>query len=544
MLDLLAQNSVLLLFVIAAIGYPIGRIKVGGFSLGISAVLFVGIAFNALRPDLKLPEFVYIFGLALFVYTIGLSSGPGFFAAFRRRGVRDNLFTVAMIAAAGLATAAMKGVFHLNAQLAAGLFAGSLTNAPGLAAVLETVKASLPLHEAASVTEKLLTDPVVAFSVTYPMGVIGMLVVIFALERFWKVNYHREAAETGSNEPIIRRSVFVSHPGPDASVASLARKHGHKVLFARVRREGQLILAGGDTRFRSGDVVSIIGNPGPVNAVLEELGETSDDALELDRSDLDFRRIFVSSTKVAGQTVGSLGLPQRFGAIVTRIRRGDVDLLATGGTVLELGDRVRVVAPRETMAELSHFFGDSYRALSEVDVLTFSVGLALGLLVGSLPLPLPGATFKLGYAGGPLVVSLILGALGRTGPVLWQIPYSANLTLRQLGIVLFLAGIGSRSGAAFLNTFHGTDGLFVFLGGIVVTCFMAFLALWVGYRFLKIPFALLTGMLAGMQTQPAVLAFASERAGNDLPNVGYASTYPMGTIAKIIGAQLVLMLLR
>ena len=196
------------------------------------------------------------------------------------------------------------------------------------------------------------------------------------------------------------------------------------------------------------------------------------------------------------------------------------------------------------MDAVGAFFGDSYRALSEIDILTFSLGIALGLLLGTVPIPLPGGvTFRLGLAGGPLIVALILGALGRTGPLVWGLPYSANLTLRQIGLILFLAGIGTRAGYAFLSTFTQGGGLTIFAAGAAVTCITALATLWVGHRLLKIPMSLLIGMLSGLQTQPSVLGYALEQTGNDLPNIGYATVYPIATISKIIFAQLLLTLL-
>jgi putative transport protein len=266
--------------------------------------------------------------------------------------------------------------------------------------------------------------------------------------------------------------------------------------------------------------------------------------LELDRSQLDYRRIFVSNPKLAGLPLRDLNLPQQFGAIVTRVRRGDIEFIPNGDTVLEPGDRVRVVTPRENMEALTKFFGDSYRSLSEVDILSFSLGIALGLLLGLVPVPLPGGVvLKLGFAGGPLVVSLILGAFARTGPLVWTLPYSANLTLRQLGLILFLAGVGTRAGYPFISTFTKGGGVYLLLAGAVITCAVSLLTLWIGHKLLKIPMGILIGMLAGIQTQPAVLGFALEQTGNDLPNIGYASVYPVAIIAKIVLAQLLLALL-
>jgi putative transport protein len=206
---------------------------------------------------------------------------------------------------------------------------------------------------------------------------------------------------------------------------------------------------------------------------------------------------------------------------------------------------VRVLTRRDRLDAVGAFFGDSYRALSEIDILTFSLGLGVGLALGLLPIPLPGGvTLKLGLAGGPLIVALILGAWERTGPMVWSLPYSANLTLRQVGLILFLAGVGTRSGYAFLSTFSQGGGIAVFLAGAVITCVTALVMLWVGHRLLKIPMGLLAGMLAGLQTQPALLAFSLEQADNDLPNIGYAMVYPVAIIAKIVIAQLLVALLR
>ncbi|MBE0606662.1 MAG: transporter, partial [Deltaproteobacteria bacterium] len=208
---------------------------------------------------------------------------------------------------------------------------------------------------------------------------------------------------------------------------------------------------------------------------------------------------------------------------------------------LEPGDLIRVMAPRIRMAEVTAFFGDSYRAVSEVDFVTFSIGLALGLLLGRVKIPLPGGIdFALGFAGGPLIVALVLGAVGRTGKLVWSLPYSANTTLRQIGLVLFLAGIGTRAGFGFLSTFTKGGGISIFLAGALLTFVGAMAALWIGHRLMRIPMSLLTGMVAGMFTQPAVLGYALEQTGNDLPNVGYASVYPVATIAKILLVQALL----
>lgn len=543
MITLLAEQPLLLLFLVAAIGYPLGRLRIGGFSLGVAAVLFAGIAVGAIDERLKLPEILYTFGLVLFVYTIGLASGPGFFASFRRKGLRDNGFILLMLLIGMGLTLGAAQLLDLPRTLASGLFAGSFTNTPALASILEALR---DLGEAA-VTEKMLAEPVVGYSLTYPMGVIGMLSAIYLLQRLWKVDYQAEARairDLGQlGEALISRTAWVKRRDMvGKSVGQLIQEYEWQVIFGRRQYGQQEALVSGKTRLMLGDRVSVIGTAENVAQVVEALGGESSEEMALDRNEYDFRRMFVSDPKLAGRTLAEINLHERFGGIISRVRRGDSDLLPTGDTILALGDRVRVVAPRSRMAEITRFFGDSYKALSEIDIGTFSVGVALGLLLGVLPLPIlpDGLTFRLGLAGGPLIVALILGKLGRTGPLVWNLPYSANLTIRQIGLILFLAGVGTRSGYAFVETVFSRSGLTLFVTGTIITTLVALLTLIIGYKLLRIPMGLLTGLLAGLQTQPAVLGFALEQSDNELPNIGYATVYPLATIAKILIAQFIL----
>lgn len=541
MIALLKESPLLLLFLVAALGYLIGRIRVAGFGLGVAAVLFVGLAVSSRDPDLKLPELVGSFGLVLFVYTIGVAGGPGFFASFRRRGLTENALALGLLLVATALTASLHWLLRLDGPLVAGTFAGSLTNTPALAGVLQALRDAAPGQEA------LLARPVVAYSVTYPAGVVGVLLSIWLMQRIWK----REGApssKAGDAAPgqLVNQTVRVTRSEAMASPAlALCHAHGLRALFGRMKRGEQLSVVTEATHFEAGDLVVIVGDEASVRAATALLGEACEEHLDLDRRMLDFRRIFVSSARLSGKLLRELALPARFGATVTRIRRGDVDLLPDDNTVLELGDRIRVVGPRERMDEVSKFFGDSYKALAEVDVVTFSLGIALGLALGMVPIPLPtGTSFKLGAAGGPLIVGLLLGRIGRTGPLVWTLPYSANLTLRQLGLVLFLASVGTRSGYAFATTFAQGGGLAIFAAGAVVTCVTALGGLWIGHRVLRIPGDVLVGIIAGVHTQPAALAFAVEQTGSEQPNLGYSTVFPLATIAKIVLAQLLLALLR
>lgn len=541
MIALLRDNPLLLLFVVVAIGYPLGRLRVAGSTIGVAAVLFAGLAVGAMSADLRLPEIVYQLGLVIFVYTVGLSSGPGFVASFRRRGLQYTTWAVALLALAAVLVALARAALGLASTHAAGLFAGSLTNTPALAGILEYLRD----HHASAAQ---LSEPVVAYSVAYPMGVVGVILAMVIVRRAWRIDFQREAARAidvaAGQRNLENRTVRVTNPAAiGRTVRDLDQQHRWGVTFGRIQRAGRRDLVGEQTEFQRGDLVSVIGATPDVAQVVAFLGEESEEELHLDRKALDYRRIFVSNPAVAGHRLRDLNLPQQYGALVTRVRRGDVELAPHGDTVLELGDRVRVVTARDNMATVSRFFGDSLRSLSEIDILTFSLGLAAGLLLGAVPFPFPGGlTLKLGQAGGPLVVALALGALGRTGPFVWGLPYNANLTLRQMGLVLFLAGIGVNSGHDFVMTMGDREGLLIFGAGAAVTMLTALAALWTGYRLLRVPMNVLLGMVAALHTQPAVLGFALEETEDDLPNIGYAAIFPIATIAKIAIAQVLIAL--
>ena len=546
MIQFLIDNPLFTLFLIAAIGYPLGHVKIKGSSLGVAAILFVGLAVGALDPNLKLPENFSQLGLVLFVYTIGLTSGPGFFASLRRKGLRDNLFILMMLVFAFVLTLLVHNVLSLKPTVAAGIFSGSLTNTPALASAIDLLRNNAGGQ---GNLEQLLAEPVVGYSVTYPMGVVGVILAIILMKRLFKVDYEREAESLHLSEAgraLQNRTIRVNRPEAVCkTVGQLIAEQGWDVVFGRFQHHDHLsVISSGDNRFALGDLVTVVGTAEELDHVTAYLGEEATEHLEMDRSELDFRRIFVSDAKVTGLPLRELNLPQKYGALVTRLRRGDVDILPHGKTMLQLGDRVRVVAPRDRMDDVSKYFGDSYRALSEIDFLTFSIGMALGILLGQVPILLPGGVvFKVGIAGGPLLVAMILGKLGRTGPLVWTLPYSANLTLRQVGLILFLASVGTRSGYAFVTTLTQGNGVTIFLAGALVTCGTALATLWIGYKLLKIPLGILIGMLAGLQTQPAVLGFATEQTRNDLPNIGYTAVYPTATIGKIVLAQLIILVL-
>lgn len=547
MITLLAENPLLLLFVVAAIGYSLGRISIRGVSLGLAAVLFAGLAVGSLHPDLKLPEIVYLLGQALFIYTIGLSSGSVFFSSLKSQGWRDNLFVLTILVADALLVVAAQGVFAFKPAVAAGVFAGSVTNTSALAGVLEFIKNHFAQgHLTDAELGGLLADPVVGYSVTYPMGVLGLIFAVAILQRLWRVDYAEEARNlpgvTAAAPRLHCQTVRITNTETgQKALGELIAKNKFRIVFGRLSRGQDQSIADETTRFQIGDLITICGTSAEIERVVAAFGERAATEIVQEGGLRDYYRVFVSNPHVVGQKINNLHLQHLFDAAVIRVRRGDVEFLPQPDTVLEYGDRVRVLARPENQKAVTAFFGDSYRALSEIDILTFAVGISAGLLLGIVPIPLPGGViFKLGAAGGPLIVGLILGRLERTGPLIWNIPYSANLTLRQIGLVLFLAGIGTRSGYAFAQAVGQGEVWTILLVGAAITFASAFTILWLGYKLLKIPMGLLIGILAGAHTQPAILGFAQEQTRNELPSIGYASVLPIALIAKVVIAQVLL----
>ena len=524
--DIAAEQPLLLLTVIMAIGGALGSIRIGSFSLGPAAVLFTALAFSAYDDRLRLPVILGVFGLAVFAYVIGVGAGPSFFAAMRTGG-RTLGVVVAALLVGGLVTVLGAHAAGLDGPILSGIYAGALTNTPALAAATEAWASDLPT---------------VGYSVTYLFGVLGMLLAAMIGMRGDAPRKALAPVVVDAPPPTLDgMTVRVETPGlPD--LGTLGEQYDHKVVFSRIMRgdapghPGVVDIATDDAVPMPGDILTVIGDQETLDAFAGAVGHPSSVALTLDRSQVDYRRIAVSNPKVAGQALGTLHLRRRFGAVATRVRRGDVDLLATDDLVLQVGDRVRVVAPRARMQDVTEFLGDSERGAAAYSITSLSLGLALGVLLGELEFPLPGGgAFALGLAGGPLLVGLIVGRAGRTGPVLWTLPHSVASTLSQLGMMLFLAYAGSNAGSALADALGSPTGPRLLVVGALVTTVTAATVI-LGGRLLAGTYGpRLGGVLAGTQTQPAVLAYANETTRDDARvNLGYALVYPAAMIIKVV----------
>lgn len=523
--EFLASAPLLFLFFLIAIGMAFGHIKVKGVSLGAAAVLFTAIIVVAwateLGVNLEIPPILGTLGLVLFAFAIGNTSGVSFFHNLKT-ALGPMLAMVLLMATAG-AFAYFFGtlVLGLDVPLVAGTFAGALTNTPALHAAGEAS------GDPARAT--------IGYSIAYLFGVIGMLIAaMFAL------NYGRH--DTDAPSPIANRTIRVEredHP----FVGDLYEKMGGKVTFSRLRRgeQGPISRPSMSDTLDPGDLITVVGPNELVARVSRELGHGSSHSLMRDRSYLDFRRITVSDPRVAGHTVGSLGLAQRFSATISRVRRGDVDMVGDPDLVLQLGDRVRVVGPTSKMKEITKYFGDSARGLSDINPIGLGLGMAIGVGIGLIPLPLPGGgTFAIGAAAGTLIVGLIFGKIGRIGPVITSLPFTASQVIIELGLLIFLAQAGSVAGGQIMEAFRSGAWINIFILGVLITSIMA-VGLYVCMRWIfKMGGTKLSGVFGGAQTQPAVLAFANGRTKDD-PRValGYALVYPVAMVAKILIATVV-----
>ncbi len=500
-----------------------GHVKVKGIGLGPAAVLFAAIILSAwageLGVELIVPPVIGTLGLVLFAFAIGINSGNSFFHNLKTAVGPLLTMVVLFVVAAGAAYGIGVYVFHLDIAVVAGTFAGALTNTPALAAAGDASG-----------------DPgqaTVGYSIAYIFGVLGMIGAALAALAYSK--YDKDAPT-----PIANRTVRVErddHP----FIGDLYEKMGGKVTFSRLRRgeTGPITRPSMSDTLDPGDLITVVGPTELVAKTAKELGHGSSHSLMKDRSYLDFRRITVSDPHVAGRTIGSLGMSQNFSATISRVRRGDVDLVGEPGLVLQQGDRVRVVAPTSKMAQITKFFGDSARGLSDINPIALGLGMALGIFIGHIAIPVGGgSSFTIGAAAGVLIVGLIFGKLGRIGPIVTAVPYTACQVLIELGLLIFLAQAGTVAGGQIMEAFRGGSWYKIFIVGIVVTSIMA-VGLYVAMRWIfKMGGTRLAGLLGGSQTQPAVLAFANSRT-NDDPRValGYALVYPVAMVAKILIAQ-------
>ena len=518
----LADQPVLFLFLLIGIGMAFGHVKIKGIGLGAAAVLFFAIVLSAWAETygihLRVTRELGTLGLALFAFAIGMNSGASFFHNLKS-AVGPILTMVALYGIAAASGEIIGRMWGMDPALIAGTFAGSVTNTPALSA--------------AGQASGKLDLATVGYSIAYLFGVIGMLIASAAALSYGK-------RDKDAPSPLANRTIRVErddHP----FVGDIYEKLGEKVSFSRLRRgeTGPITRPQMSDTLDPGDLVTVVGPRELVARAATELGHASSHSLMQDRSYLDFRRMTISNPKVAGRTVASLGLAKEFSATISRVRRGDVDMVAEPGLVLQEGDRVRVVAPTSKMAEITRFFGDSSHGLTDLNPVALGLGMAIGIAIGELPILTPsGEYFSIGSAAGTLIIGLVFGRIGRIGPIATALPFTTCQVIAELGLLIFLAQAGAKAGGQILNAFTSGAWVNIFILGAVMTSTMA-IGLYVTMRWVfKMGGTKLAGLLGGAQTQPAVLAFANGRTNSD-PRValGYALVYPVAMVGKIVVAQ-------
>ena len=541
-MEFLATHTIFYIAIVLGIGSYIGHFKLKSFSLGPAAVLFLAIGFSgyfathdlAIDSETKalemLPELKILgeFGLAIFAYLIGVSSGPAFFGSLKT-ALGPVVAVVAAMAAGAAMAIGLGRAAGLDVATIAGLYTGALTNTPALAAA----SAAKP-EMAAGIT--------IGYSITYLGGVLVMLAAGWFVTR----DMREVAAEAAKeNVELVHTSIRVDKEGLPP-LGMLVEEFGHKVVFSRYRHNRLVTIALDEHWPVPGDIVTAIGPQDVVDKMVERLGHASTLHLPLDRKDVDFRRIIVTKSEVAGRTIGELKLGHKFGAVATRVRRGSIDHLATDDFVLALGDRVRVTAAQDQLAKVARFFGDQEREAGNINPVATMVGIGLGVALGAIALPLPnGVSLMLGNAGGPLVAGLVLGKLQRTGRFVWTVPFAASSAMSELGLLLFLMYAGSKAGAALFGSLSGTPWVTVLGIGVCVTLTSAILQIALARFVFRTRVFETAGQLAGSQTQPAVLVFVNERLKfNPNVNLAYSFAYPAAMISKVFIAPLLVLFLQ
>ncbi len=515
------NNPLLLVCLAIGCGALLGRISIKKVSLGISGVLFAGVMWGYVAPTVNPPEVLATFGLALFVYAIGLSSSNFLFDTWTHGGWRYLLIPPVAIGAAFLIDVFASQLLNISSSTAAGVFAGALTNTPSLAA------ATTALGQRGA-------EATLGYAIAYPLGVLIPILILS-----WP--FRSETLDVG--EKLVNAAIKVCNvKDPGEAVAGLLERYLLSVRFARCVRGDEQFAISGNSVIANGDIVTVVGLTRDVCTAIEILGVAYEGDIVNDRSQLDLRRIVVSNPAVCGKTLRQAGIFHQFEGIVTRMRRGDRDFIPIAETVIMPGDHLRVIAPREKLSAISEYLGDSYHESSEFNILTFGLGLAMGIALGTVDISLPGlGVFEIGPVAGCLIVALILGALGRTGPLTWYLPYSASISLRQIGLVVFLACAGIKGGG-LLHT--ATFNISTILLGACITTASCLVAIAMARAIVGKSWPFIGGVVAGVQTQPAVLGFAVDRCGNERVEAGYAEAYPLSMLLKIVFVQIFLLVMK
>ena len=541
-------HSILLLSFVIAAGIQLGKIKVFGVSLGITLVLFVGIILGhfGFTINHNVIHFFKEFGLILFVYSVGMQVGPGFFSSFKQGGITLNMLACGIVFLGVLTAVILHYATGIPMPTMVGILSGAVTNTPGLGAAQQAFS---DMHGVSDNTIAL------GYAVAYPLGVIGIILSIILIKYIFRVSFDKEneqlnsedSSHTNEAKPI---SLIVKNPAIfNKTVAELSNLLEHRdFVISRVWRDSnkQIEIASANTVLQENDKVFVITTETDAETIKTFIGEEIDmERKQWIRMESQFinRRILITKPELNGKRLGQLKLRKLYGINITRINRAGVDLVAKPGLTLQVGDRVNVVGTETAVSNVEKVLGNSMKRLNEPNLITIFVGIALGIVLGSIPISFPGIPqpVKLGQAGGPLVVAILISRFGYHYKLITYTTQSANLMLREIGITLFLACVGISAGDGFVDTIVNNGG-FAWIGyGFIITFVPLMIIGCIGRYFCKVNYFTLMGLIAGSTTDPPALAYSNATAGNDAPSVGYATVYPLTMFLRVLTAQLLIL---
>ena len=526
-MDLLS-NSYFVLFLIVFTGFVIGRIKIKGISLDVSAVIFVALIFG--HYGVVIPKDFQYLGLVLFIFTIGIQAGPGFFQSFKKNGRELALFAVVLILSAGLVTLAISYVFNVDKNLSIGLLNGSLTSTPGLAAAIDVTNSPLAS---------------IGYGIGYPFGVIGVILFVNLLPKFLRVKVSDEKELYDKNSLAEYPKMYQKHFIVEnenvigKSMGSLNIRFMTKAVVSRVMHQNDIIVADDDIILQKSDIVRAVGSQEALERVKLLLGPETKKEIPMSNQ-FEVMSILVTNKEVVKKALGHLHV-NTYHATITRVRRAGINLSPSPSLKLQFGDKIMIICKKENVTKVSSIFGNDAKKLSNTDFLPISAGIILGVLVGKLSITMGSFSFSLGLTGGILLVSLILGRTGKTGPIMWTMTGAANQILRQFGLLFFLAAVGTSAGSSLVKTFDNY-GLELFAYGIVITLLPMIIATFVARKYFKMNLLTLFGTLTGSMTSSPGLAAIDNMVDSDAPAIAYATVYPIAMVLLIITVQILSLL--
>ncbi len=540
-----AQAVIILSLTITA-GILLSKVKIAGISLGVTWILFAGITIShfGFGIDSHILHFVKEFGLILFVYSIGMQVGQGFFSSFKKGGVKLNIIASSVVFGGVAVALAIKALTGISVSATAGILSGAVTNTPGLGAAQQTY---MDLHGSA--------DPVIAlgYAVAYPLGVVGIIISLILLKWIFRIDIGREnvkLSEASKDDPgeTVKIALYTENPSIEGKrikeIKDLIEK---EFVISRIKKKnGDIRIAGADTIIEKGSSLLIILQKRDLPSVSAFFGREilfSEEEWNTPDKNVVSRRILVTKESVNGKSLSELKLGRAFSITVTRVNRAGVDLVATPGLKLQIGDKLTVVGTPEGVESSSAILGNALKRLREPNLIALFFGIALGILLGSIPFAIPGVPqpVKLGLAGGPLIVALLMSKFGPRFRIVTYSTISANLMIREIGIALFLACVGLDAGNGFIDIIVNGGGAIWIVYGAMITMLPLLVIGFISYKYLKINYFTLMGLMAGSCTDPPALAFANTSAKNDLPAVGYATVYPLTMFLRVLTAQLLIL---